>query len=126
MAATLLVILLNNLGNLSLTWGMRRIALVTGNPLDYIRAMLNPFVALGIALLIFWLLTRMALLSWADLSFVLPVTAVGYIVGVALAKVVLHENVGVQQWAGTVLVMAGAGLAGSSPAKTVPTTEADL
>ena len=39
------------------------------------------FVAGGIGLLILWLLTRMALISWADLSFVLPVTSIGYVLG---------------------------------------------
>jgi len=40
--------------------------------LGYVAAMLNPYVALGMTLLIVWLLTRMALTEWADLSFVLP------------------------------------------------------
>ena len=52
---------------------------MSANPLDYIRAMFHPQVALGMVLLILWLLTRMTLFSWADLSFVVPVTAVGYI-----------------------------------------------
>ena len=110
-----LVVLLNNLGNLSLAVGMRRLSRVMAlDPLDYVRAMLNPFVALGVGVLILWLLTRMALLSRADLSFVVPVTSVGYIVGVALAKVFLHEAVGLQQWLGTILIAAGAALAGSA------------
>jgi drug/metabolite transporter (DMT)-like permease len=50
------------------------------DPALCLRAMLNPFVALGIAALILALLTRMALLSLADLSFVLPVTAAGYVI----------------------------------------------
>ena len=37
-------------------------------------------MALGVALLIVWTLTHMALLSWADLSYVMPVTAIGYVV----------------------------------------------
>ena len=43
---------------------------------DYIKAIFNPWVLVGIALLILWTLSRMALLSWADLSYVLPVTSV--------------------------------------------------
>ena len=116
-----LVVLLNNLGNLSLAAGTRRLSRALAlDPLDYIRAMLNPFVALGVGLLILWVLTRMALLSRADLTFVLPVTATGYIVGVALAKVFLDEAVGPQQWLGTVLIAAGAGLAGSAAVRTEP------
>ena len=55
--------------------------------------MLNPFVAMGILALILALLTRMALLSLADLSFVLPVTAIGYVIAVFLGKMLLHETV---------------------------------
>jgi uncharacterized membrane protein len=120
-ALSLLVIILNNLGNLSLTWGMKHLGrTVALNPVDYVRAMFQPFVAAGVAMLVLWLLTRMALMSWADLSFVLPVTAVGYVTGVALATVFLDETVSVQQWIGTLLIMAGAALAGSAPAKTEP------
>ena len=48
-------------------------------PLDYITVLFRPYVALGVALLIVWMLSRMALLSWADLSYVVPVTAIGYV-----------------------------------------------
>ena len=44
-------------------------------------------------MLILSLFTRMALLSLADLSFVLPVTAVGYVLAALLGKVFLHEAV---------------------------------
>src|SRR5256885_13128531 len=34
----------------------------------YVQALFNPWVAVGVSLLIVWLLSHMALLSWADLS----------------------------------------------------------
>src|ERR1017187_1699857 len=37
-------------------------------PLDYITVLFRPYVTLGVLLLVLWLLSRMALLSWADLS----------------------------------------------------------
>ncbi len=52
----------------------------------YIRAMVDPFVAVGVISLIVALLARMVLLSLADLSFVLPVTAIGYIIAAFLGK----------------------------------------
>lgn len=118
LALSLLVIALNNFGNLILAYGMRQLPeTVTANPLDYIRAMFHPFVALGIVLLIGWMLTRMALLSWADLSFVLPVTATGYVLNMVLSQTVLHETVDARSWAGAVLITAGAALAGSASTK---------
>jgi len=86
--------------------------------MPYLRAMFDPFVALGTIALILALLTRMALLSLADLSFVLPVTAVGYIIAAFLGKTFLHETVTPQSWTGTLLIVAGAALVGSGSHKT--------
>ena len=41
--------------------------------------MLHPGIAAGVAMLILALLVRLALLSLADLSFILPMTAIGYV-----------------------------------------------
>src|SRR5206468_3996769 len=98
---------------------MRRLPAMAGtNPLGYISAILHPVGALGVLLLITWMLTRMALLSWADLSFVLPVTAFGYVLNMALSQRFLKETVDAHQWAGAIVITAGAALAGSAPAKT--------
>jgi uncharacterized membrane protein len=111
----IVVTLLNALGNLCLAWGMKHAAVRVGlSPSGYLRDMLNPFVAVGIALLILWFLTRMALLSWADLSFVLPVTAFGYFLAAVLGKVFLHEEVATSQWLGTCLIFAGIALVGGT------------
>ncbi len=109
------VTLLNAVGNLSLAWGMKHASVrVALDPVGYIRDMLNPFVALGILLLILWLLTRMALLSWADLSFVLPVTAFGYFLAAVLGKVFLAEVITTAQWLGTCLIFAGIAIVGGT------------
>lgn len=111
----LAVILLNSFGNVLLAWGMRHIPeAVAGNPLGYLRAMLNPFVASGILLLILWLLTRMALLSWADLSFVLPLTGLGYLLTALLGKYILGEAVSPSRWIGTLLIFVGTAMVGST------------
>jgi len=109
------VVLLNAFGDLSLTWGLRHISrTLAANPLHYVEAMLNPFVAAGIAMLILWLLTRMALMSWADLSFVLPVTSIGYVLVALLGRFFLHEHVSTERWLGIFLILCGAILVGSS------------
>jgi drug/metabolite transporter (DMT)-like permease len=123
-AILLLFIAQKAAGNLSLAWGMKRLPSNPGtNPLLYVRAMLDPFVAAGIAALILALLTRMVLLSLADLSFVLPVTAIGYAVAAFLGKVVLHETVTDRRWAGTLLICIGAALVGSTPRTTTKVGE---
>jgi len=79
--------------------------------------MLNPFVAVGISMLILALLTRLALLSLADLSFVLPLTATGYILSALLGKMFLNEQVSLNQWLGTLLIFLGVVLVGTTPVK---------
>ena len=124
LALVLAVVFLNAVGNVFLAWGMRHIATqVSVNPVDYIRAMLNPFVASGIVLLIFWLLTRMALLSWADLSFVLPLTGLGYILTAVFGKYILAENVPLGHWFGTLLIFAGTAMVGTTRHHTNAPTE---
>src|SRR5271170_4219712 len=108
-------------GNSSMAWGMKQVPeKMSMNPALYLRAMLNPFVAMGIAALILALLTRMALLSMADLSFVLPVTAIGYVIAVSIGKVFLNETVTRQRWLGVLLIFAGAALVGSTSPDTTP------
>ena len=110
-----LVLFLRPLGNLSLAWGMRHFSsMLTLNPFLYMRALINPYVALGIGALIFGLLTRMALMSVADLSIVLPLTASGYILSTALGKFCLGEQVSLYRWLGAALIFAGALIVGSS------------
>ncbi len=113
----LLFIALKAAGNLSLAWGMKHLPTAGANPLAYIRAMLDPFVAIGVVSLIVALLTRMVLLSLADLSFVLPVTAVGYVIAAFLGKTVLQEAVSGRRWLGTLLIFIGAVLVGSTGEK---------
>jgi drug/metabolite transporter (DMT)-like permease len=110
-AVVALFIALKAVGNLSLAWGMKHSS-------HYWEALLDPAVALGVVMLIFSVLTRMALLSMADLSFVLPVTAIGYVLAAFLGKTFLHEIVTPQRWAGTVLIVIGAALVGSTSEST--------
>jgi drug/metabolite transporter (DMT)-like permease len=120
----LLFLALKAAGNSWMAWGMKQVPeRMSMNPALYLRAMLDPFVAMGVAALILALLTRLALLSLADLSFVLPVTAIGYVIAVFLGKVFLHETVTGQRWVWTLLIFAGAALVGSTSRSTTPHAE---
>lgn len=103
-----IVVLLNTAGNFYVGLGMKRAPADMGPVLSLIQ----PWVLLGIVLLIIWTLLRMKLLEWADLSFVLPVTAVGYVLNAITGAVFLHEQVSPLRWTGTALIMAGAVLTG--------------
>jgi uncharacterized membrane protein len=109
-AFTVLVVLANVAGNLVLALGMKQAPRAAGP----IAAILQPVAIGGIVLLIAWMLLRMRLLGWADLSFVVPVSAFGYVMSALAGVVFLHEQVPVRGWMGIALIMAGATLTGST------------
>jgi len=80
--------------------------------LHVISALGNPWVLGGIALLICFFADYLTALSWADLSYVLPVTSLGYVASALLARFFLHEQISPQRWAGTLLIVAGTVLVG--------------
>ena len=103
----LVVILSNVAGNLLLSLGLKSSA-----------GILWPLVALGVALLILWTLSRMTLMSWADLSYILPVTAIGYVLSALAGKIFLAEQISLVRWSGTLLIVAGIALVGRTQAQT--------
>jgi EamA-like transporter family len=62
---------------------------------------------IGIALQAVAFFALLALLSWADLSFVVPATALNYVVGAAGSALFLREQVNRTRWAGVLLVCIG-------------------
>jgi uncharacterized membrane protein len=116
---TAIVIVSNVSGNSALAHGMKRLGDIGNSPLALIGALFHPWVALGVALLILWTLTMMALLSWADLSYVLPVTAIGYVITALSGKYLLGETIPIEHWAGILLITCGVTLVGlTRPATT--------
>ena len=111
-----IVVLSNVFGNFFMKLGLPE-PLTT--PSEYITVLFRPAVALGVALLIVWTLTRMALLSWADLSYVLPVTAIGYALVAIVGRVLLDEQISAKRWIGIGLITAGVALVGSGTPQTV-------
>lgn len=114
---TAIVVVSNVTGNSALTHGMKLLGDIGNSPLALIGALFHPWVALGVALLILWTLTQMALLSWADLSYVLPVTAIGYVLTALSGKFVLGEVITATHWVGILVITCGVTLVGlTSPA----------
>lgn len=109
------VVVLSMVGNYCLSVGMRSHA-----PTDYIAAFKNPWVLTGIALLIGWLLAQLSLLSWADLTYVLPITAVSYVGSAILGAFALHEHVSAWRWAGVGLIAIGVILVSRTRPRTGP------
>src|SRR5947209_11236394 len=81
-------------------------------------ALLNPWVAVGILLLLAFFASYMNALSWADLTYVLPATSLGYVLLALVAKFALHENVSPMRWFGIALISGGVGFVAGGPAMT--------
>jgi len=105
---TALAVLSSVVGNFFLSWGVRQVgSLVSLSPVTYVRALFNPWVALGVLLLIVWLFSYMTLLSWADLSYVLPVTSITYVLSALAGRMFLHEDISSWRWAGILCIVVG-------------------
>ena len=116
---TLIVVFSNAFGDFFMKRGLPDTSRLN-TPLEYVTMLFQPWVTVGVLLLVVWQLSRMALLSWADLSYVLPVTSVGYVLVALIGRVFLKESISATRWAGIVLIMAGVALvSGSTPPSTV-------
>src|SRR6266446_2488578 len=108
----ILAILAQASGNVCLSKGMREMSAASqlgGHAMVslILRGLANPTIWLGIGLLGVFFGLYAAALSWADLSFVLPATAFGYVINVACGYYVLHEAVRPARWTGAALISIG-------------------
>jgi drug/metabolite transporter (DMT)-like permease len=105
-------VLAQALGNVLVSQGMKRAhPMFHGDPASWFPALfqvgLFPEVLLGTLFLILFFVLYAAALSWAELSFVLPTTAFGYILNLAFASAFLGEKVTPSRWAGSALITLG-------------------
>jgi drug/metabolite transporter (DMT)-like permease len=108
-------------GDSMLSHGMKQVGSITLHHLQgVILAVLNPWVAVGIALLLAFFATYMNALSWADLTYVLPATSLGYVLLALIARFMLHEQVSPLRWLGIALISGGVGFVAGGPALTRP------
>jgi uncharacterized membrane protein len=115
-----IVVATNVLGNFALSWGMKHGAAFDGSPLSFVLVVFNPWVLVGIGLLAGWVLSRMALLSWADLSYVIPVTSIGFVLNAIMGALFLQETISPLRWLGTFCIVGGTVLVGLTAPKSEP------
>lgn len=113
------VTLTSSCGDTFLSRGMKSLGPVSlDHPLALIHAVFSPWVAAGIVLLIGFFASYMASLSWADLTYVLPASSLGYVIMTLLARFWLHEHVSPLRWAGVLFITAGVGFVTRGPSWT--------
>jgi uncharacterized membrane protein len=119
MLKTLIIVLiaavLGGTGHVFLAKGMRPVGDLTEASSDRLggmvtRAISNPWLILGVVLQAGFFFIYLTLLTRADVSLVLPLTAVDYIVVAVLAQYMLGEIVTPVRWIGMGLIVSGVGL----------------
>jgi len=72
-----------------------------------VRMLTNQYVLGGILLMVLFFFLYSATLSWADLSYAMPLTSLSFFFGTILAKGFLHEQVSGWRWGGTLVIILG-------------------
>ena len=113
------MVFFSSLGNVLLSRGMKQIgeirdfspaALAT----TFVKVFTNGSIWLGILSLLVFFVFYLLLLSWADLSYVQPASAIGYALVAVLGYFVLGEFVSMTRWTGVLFICAGVALVGGT------------
>lgn len=110
-----IVVVAGQLGDISLSLAMKTIGEVKQfNPSNLLKVLGRAFrikwMWIGIGLMTVAFFSLMALLSWANVSLVVPATAASYLVGTLGAKLLLGEHVNKERWVGVIIVCIGVAL----------------
>jgi len=106
-------------GDSLLSRGMKDAGAISIHQLpDLVLSILNPWILAGILFLLGFFAAYMVALSWADLTYVLPATSLGYVLLALIAKFLLHEQVTTTRWLGIILISIGVGFVTRGPALT--------
>jgi drug/metabolite transporter (DMT)-like permease len=109
----------STLGDSLLARGMKQLGGISLHDVSgLLLAILNPWVTVGILLLLAFFASYMSALSWADLTYVLPATSIGYVLVALIAKISFHEEISPTRWVGIALIAAGVGFVAAGPSVT--------
>jgi drug/metabolite transporter (DMT)-like permease len=120
------IVLFSSAGEVFLGKGMKDIGQVSGGSTSlllkaFLETITNGMVWLGIVCLLLFFIAYLLVLTWADYSYVMPASAVGYPIVTFLGYAVLREHVSPLGWAGVILISAGVILVGrTSPSTAQP------
>ena len=114
-AMVAIVVLSGSIGDVFVTKGMKEVGEVA--TLDLVelwriagRTLSNGWFLVGLSCMTASFVSFLAVLSLADLSFVVPATSTSFVIAALGAKIYLNERISLLRWTGIVLVCAGVGL----------------
>lgn len=121
------MVLFTSVGDILLSKGMSNIGQVDiASPQSLLNAFLqtvtSSMVWLGIICLLLYFVSYLLVLTWADYSYVMPASAVGYPIVTFLGYAILREHVSFAGWMGVAMICMGVMLVERTPLRT---TESD-
>jgi drug/metabolite transporter (DMT)-like permease len=110
-----IVVVAGQLGDLSLSRAMKTVGEIKRfTPMSVLRFLGRgvrvKWLWIGIGLMAVAFFSLLALLSWANVSLVVPATAASYAVGALGAQFLLGEQVNRERWIGVIIVCIGVAL----------------
>ena len=117
------MVLFSSLGNVLLSKGMKQVGEVSDfSPMALLPVFLKTFtngsIWLGILSLLLFFVSYLLLLSWADLSYVLPASSMGYALVALFGYLLLGETVSPMRWLGVLFICGGVALVGGTDPST--------
>ena len=114
-------------GDSLLKHGMTQIGAVTLTRAGLLRsfeaAMSSGTIWFAIVFLIGFMISNMTVLSWADYSYVMPASAMGYAAVTFVGMFALGETVSPRRWIGVALICGGVFLVGQTKPRTTTVME---
>ncbi len=109
------IVVSGTFGEMAVGLAMKKVGEVTRfTPRDIVsvvrRALLLRWMWCGLGLMALAFFSLLMLLSWANVSFVVPVTALSYVIAALGAKFFLGEQVSANRWLGVMFVCLGVAL----------------
>jgi drug/metabolite transporter (DMT)-like permease len=116
-----IMVLAGACGDVLVSKGMKQVGeITTAQPLELLRAGVraarNPYVVTGVVSLAVYFFSFSTVLSWADVSLVVPISALSFLLTTYVAQHTLGEHVTLPRWCGTILIVLGVVLVARSQA----------
>ena len=113
------MVFFSSLGNVLLGKGMKQVGEIADfSPIALIhiffKVFINSNIWFGIVSLLLFFVSYMLLLTWADLSYVMPASAIGYAVVPLMGYLMLGELISPTRWIGVLFICAGVALVGGT------------
>ena len=117
------MVFFGSLGNVLLSKGMKEVGEIADFApsallSSFLKTFTNGSIWLGIFSLIVFFVSYLLLLSWADLSYVQPASAIGYAMVALLGYLLLGESVSTMRWIGVLFICGGVALVGGTDPST--------